>query len=84
METGENFVIRGDPVTDIASDEDTGRTHLSRDDAKRLKETILERYGDRHDDHPERLVIHKSSNFWGDEFVGQQSERPGGTALSLL
>ncbi len=70
METGENFVIRGDPVTDIASDEDAGRTHLSRYDAKRLVETILERYGDRRDDRPERLVIHKSSNFWEKETEG--------------
>lgn len=70
METGENFVIRGDPVTDIASDKKTGRTHLSREDAKRLIETIIRRYGDRSGEQPDRLVIHKSSNFWDEETEG--------------
>jgi len=70
METGENFVIRGDPVKDIASDKDTGRTHLNREDAKQLIETILRRFGDRQGEMPERLVIHKSSNFWEKETEG--------------
>lgn len=70
MESGKNFVIRGDPVTDIASGKKTGRTHLSHNDAKRLIETILDRYGDRRDERPERLVIHKSSNFWDEETEG--------------
>ncbi|MFC7226793.1 hypothetical protein N0B31_05205 [Salinirubellus salinus] len=70
METGENFVIRGDPVADIASDKNTGRTHLSTEDAERLIETILERYGERREERPDRLVIHKSSNFWEEETAG--------------
>lgn len=73
METGENFVIRGDPVTDIASDADTGRTHLSTEDAEQLIQTILERYGVRRQDRPDRLVIHKSSNFWEQETEGFKS-----------
>lgn len=70
METGENFVIRGDPVKDIASDKKTGRTHLSKEDARNLVETILDRYGDRREERPDRLVIHKSSNFWDKETQG--------------
>ena len=70
METGENFVIRGDPITDIASDADTARTHLSAGDDERLIQTLLERYGDRRQDRPDRLVIHESSNFWERETEG--------------
>lgn len=68
IEDGENFVIRGDPVQDIASDE--AQTHLSYEDAKRLVETILEKYGEYRDDRPKRLVLHKSSNFWPKETGG--------------
>jgi hypothetical protein len=70
METGENFVIRGDPVGDIASDKDTGRTHLSSDDAEKLISKILERYSEKVGKRPNRLVIHKSSNFWSKETQG--------------
>jgi len=73
MQTGENFVIRGDPVTDIASSKDTGRTHLSSDDAEKLIKTILERYGEQRNSRPDRLVIHKSSNFWEEETEGFKS-----------
>jgi hypothetical protein len=70
METGENFVIRGDPVGDIASDKDTGRTHLSSNDAEKLISKILERYSEKVGQRPNRLVIHKSSNFWSKETQG--------------
>lgn len=68
IEDGENFVIRGDPIQDIASDE--AQTHLSYDDAKRLVESILEKYGEYRDTRPKRLVLHKSSNFWPQETRG--------------
>ncbi|ELZ32864.1 argonaute/piwi family protein [Halorubrum tebenquichense] len=68
IEGGENFVIRGDPVQDIASDE--AQTHLSYADAKRLVESILEKYGNYRDSQPNRLVLHKSSNFWPEESEG--------------
>lgn len=68
IEDGSNFVIRGDPVQDIASD--GAQTHLSYEDAKQLIEDILEKYGDYRDERPQRLVLHKSSNFWPKETQG--------------
>jgi hypothetical protein len=70
METGEKFVIRGDPVEDIASSKNTGRTHLASGDAENLISKILERYSDKAGQPPNRLVIHKTSNFWPDETQG--------------
>lgn len=65
---GRHFVIRGDPVEDVASDEP--QTHLSYEDAKTLVEDILENYGSQMDERPRRLVLHKSSNFLDDEARG--------------
>jgi hypothetical protein len=70
MQTGDNFVIRGGRVDDIASDKKTGRTHLSREDAEKLISKVLEQYGEQVDQRPNRLVIHKSSNFWDQETQG--------------
>jgi hypothetical protein len=68
IEDGDNFVIRGDPVQDIASEE--AQTHLSYEDAKGLVEGIIEKYGEYRDTKPRRLVLHKSSNFWPEESEG--------------
>lgn len=68
IDDGTNFVIRGDPVEDIATDRHS--THLGYEDAKALVEQILEKYGNHRDDRPERFVLHKSSNFWGEESAG--------------
>lgn len=65
---GRHFVIRGDPVKDIATD--NKQTHLARADAKQLIEDILEKYGTQQEEMPERLVLHKSSNFWDKEAQG--------------
>lgn len=65
---GTHFVIRGDPVEDIAKDQP--RTHLSEKDAKDLVENILENFGKYEDERPQRLVLHKSSNFLEEERQG--------------
>lgn len=65
---GTHFVIRGDPVEDIADDQP--RTHLGEYDAKILVENILENYGRYEAERPQRLVLHKSSNFLEDERRG--------------
>lgn len=72
---GTHFVIRGDPVEDIASD--TAQTHLSREDAKTLLSGILEKYGEHRGDRPNRLVLHKSSNFWKEETQGFKEAAEG-------
>lgn len=68
IDDGRNFVIEGGQVEDVASDRK--QTHLSRGDAKRLVETILEKYGDHREETPRRLVLHKSSNFLEPETQG--------------
>jgi hypothetical protein len=68
IDDGRHFVIRGDPVEDIATE--NRQTHLSKEDAKRLIESILEKYGSQRREMPRRLVLHKSSNFWPEETEG--------------
>lgn len=70
IEDGRNFVIEGGEVEDISGDDRPGETHLSREDAKRLAEDILEQYGQYRDVYPDRFVLHKSSNFLDEEAQG--------------
>lgn len=68
IDDGRHFVIRGDPVKDVATN--NRQTHLARADAKQLIKDILEKYGNQREEMPERLVLHKSSNFWDKEAIG--------------
>lgn len=70
IEDGRNFVIEGGRVEDVSGENKPGETHLSREDAKRLAEDILEQYGQYRDVYPDRFVLHKSSNFLNEETVG--------------
>jgi len=70
IENGRNFVIEGGEVEDISGDDRPGETHLSREDAQRLAEDILEQYGQYRDVYPDRFVLHKSSNFLDEEAQG--------------
>lgn len=68
ISSGEPLIIEGGTVEDAAADEP--QTHLSYEDAKRIVSDILEGYGNRRDEKPNRLVLHKSSNFLDDETRG--------------
>ncbi|GAB3690055.1 hypothetical protein GCM10028857_26120 [Salinarchaeum chitinilyticum] len=68
LSTGEPFVIEGGTIEDAAADEP--QTHLSYEDANRIVNDILEAYGDRREEKPSRLVLHKSSNFLEEETRG--------------
>lgn len=68
IDDGRNFVIEGGAVEDVASD--TRQTHISYEDAKQLVEQILEEYGNQREEVPQRLVLHKSSNFLEEETKG--------------
>lgn len=70
IEDGRNFVIEGGEVKDISGDNRPGETHLSREDANRLAEDIVEQYGQYRDVYPDRFVLHKSSNFLDEEAKG--------------
>lgn len=68
ISSGEPLIIEGGTIEDAEADEP--QTHLSYDDAKRIVNDILEGYGERRDEMPNRLVLHKSSNFLEDETRG--------------
>lgn len=68
LETGESFVLRGDPIED--EKKGPGNNHLTTEDAENLVEKVLEQYEDIKGHSPSRLVIHKTSYFWEDEKEG--------------
>lgn len=68
LETGESFILRGDPLEEQA--EGRGANHLSSIDAEKLVEKILTHYERHKGTSPERLVLHKTSNFWEEEKEG--------------
>lgn len=68
IDDGEHFVIEGGTIDDAEAEEP--QTHLTYDDAKRIAGDIIEAYGKRRDDHPNRLVLHKTSPFLDEETKG--------------
>lgn len=68
LETGESFILRGDPLEEQT--EGRGANHLSATDAEKLVEKILTHYERHKGMSPERLVLHKTSNFWEEETDG--------------
>nr|MBA4405292.1 hypothetical protein [Nanoarchaeum sp.] len=69
LDTGESFVLRGESFkwTNIKSPKSP---HLSKEDAKNLISYVINYYEEIRKKKPERIVIHKSSNFWDDELEG--------------
>ena len=68
LETGESFILRGDPVEE--EQKGRGNNHLSHDDAERVVNQILEQYERIKGMQPERLVLHKTSEYWDEEREG--------------
>lgn len=63
---GQGLVVRGDDFK--WNSKTLGRSpHLSSSDAKELIEKMLNEYIKQGNTPPKRLVIHKTSEFWGDE-----------------
>jgi hypothetical protein len=68
LATGETLILRGDPFESPESDT---RPHMNLQQAQSLKDQIIRAYRWSHKDQPpERLVIHKSSEFTPDETRG--------------
>ncbi len=84
LETGESFILRGDPVDNKESG--PGNNHLSESDAEDLVDSIIEQYARIKGHHPERLVLHKTSNYWSDEREGflRAAERVGVRKLDFI
>ena len=68
LDTGQSFILRGDPFE--CDEKDTKSPHLSKADAKHLIEVVLAQYNEVKGVVPQRLVIHKSSNYLPDEYEG--------------
>jgi len=77
IENGRNFVIEGGEVEDISGDDRPGETHLSREDAQRLAEDILEQYGQYRDVYPDRFCASQVVEFLGRRGAGIQRRCSG-------
>lgn len=69
IDTGESFILRGDSF-EWNNSTSPNSPHLSKENAKKIIEMVLKQYQDVRKRLPDRLVIHKSSNYWDDEFEG--------------
>lgn len=72
---GQGLVLRGDPF-EWDDDKDGPSPHLTQDAARHLIAKTLNEYVSVKGSTPKRVVIHKSSRFWGDEH-GTHNERDG-------
>ncbi|MFB6199314.1 MAG: hypothetical protein ABEJ83_00420 [Candidatus Nanohaloarchaea archaeon] len=70
LETGESFILRGDPLEDEKLGKSPGNYHLTENDAKKLINKVLDQYKSIKGHYPNRLVIHKTSKFWEEEKEG--------------
>lgn len=69
LDTGESFVLRGESFN-WTNPKAPKTPHLSKEDASKLINYVIEHYKEIRRKKPERIVIHKSSNFWDEELEG--------------
>lgn len=69
LDTGESFVLRGESFNWMNANYPNS-PHLSENDAYNLMKYVLSHYKLIRRHYPNRIVIHKSSNFWDDELEG--------------
>ncbi|HEY4675490.1 MAG TPA: hypothetical protein VIH48_05500 [Candidatus Bathyarchaeia archaeon] len=67
LATGETLILRGDPFEWSELD---ARPHLNTKQAQALRDQIINAYNKTHKEPPERLVIHKSTEFLPEETKG--------------
>jgi hypothetical protein len=72
---GQGLVLRGDPF-EWNADEHGKSPHMSRTGAQQLIESTLKEYMNVRGTPPKRVVVHKTSRFWGPEH-GEHNERDG-------
>jgi len=70
-ETGEGFVLKGEPV--MWDHERDRKPHLSEGGAKALIERAIALYRQHHNLNPRRVVVHKTSRYWPEELRGFRS-----------
>lgn len=82
LDTGESFILRVDPIDELQGEY---QNHFSRIDAINVTKKIIKQYRDvRGGVNPERLVIHKSSNFWNEERDGMLNAAAGISKIDLI
>jgi hypothetical protein len=81
LATGETLILRGDPFEWPESDV---RPHLNFKQAQALRNLILNAYTKTHREPPERLVIHKSTDFLPEEKKGFMDSKENVKQIDLL
>lgn len=81
LDSGESFILRADQV-----EESVGKyqNHLTKDDAKKVINKILKQYRNVRGTTPNRLVIHKTSNFWEEEKEGMLQAANNISSVDLI
>lgn len=69
LDTGESFILRGEPF-EWNNPKSKNQPHLTKEGAKEIIKKILTQYKLNKHTLPERIVLHKSSNYWKDEKEG--------------
>lgn len=72
LDTGESFILRGDKF-EWTNRKWENSPHLNEEDAAKLIEKVVNQYIQIRSQKPLRIVLHKSSNYWDDEFEGFKS-----------
>lgn len=67
LDTGESFILRGDP---LGSSENNRKSFMNKEEAYQLISSVLKQYNDYRKRDPQRLVVHKTSNFRSEEREG--------------
>lgn len=69
-EHGDGLVLRGHEFDWDADKEGTNSPHLTEEQAERLVELVLGKYQSEMGQRPQRVVVHKTSRYWGAEKRG--------------
>jgi hypothetical protein len=69
-EHGDGLVLRGHDFSWDPEKKGTSSPHLTAEQASRLVELVLTRYGEEMKQTPQRVVVHKTSRYWPEEREG--------------
>jgi hypothetical protein len=84
LDSGESFILRGDSFEWDEKKNKTKTPHLSKENAKKLIQQVLKQYKEVRGCLPNRVVIHKTSTYWDDEFEGFQEGSKGIEAKDFI
>ncbi len=82
LSNGRDFVLRGDKF--IWDEKSSRSPHMSKDYAYKLMQMVLEKYEQQWGKSPNRVVIHKSSEYWEEEVLGIEESLSDVKNLDLI